>query len=471
MLNSLNPIYDSLLSRPIVLLLVIAIPLLSVARWRLLYPTRRMLVLVSIPAVVSIFTIAYPLVIWYVVALDVLLVSVALFDLVVTPTASRFQASRETLHIASLGKPQNVEISVINSTTGKQFVEIQDDLPECFEASPPRFKTMLRPRSESSFRYRYLSSQRGPFAMRCVFLKLRSLLGLWDGYYELPCSSDINVYPDMQQISQYELLARTNRLSLVGVRRCRKVGQENEFERLRDYTQDDNFKHIDWRSTARRQKLTVRDYQSNQSQRVVFMIDCGRMMTNTTSGLSMLDHALNAVLMLSYVALKQGDSVGMICFSDEIHSYTPPRNGVNQINRLLHASFDRQPQFVESNYQKAFLYLRRNCLKRSLVVLVTNVIDEINSFQIRQHLTSLTHHHLTLGALLRDRALFDPIERYESEPDLVYDAAAASQILSWRHQVISDIRRSGVLAIDAFPDELTAQLINQYLDIKSRSLL
>ena len=102
------------------------------------------------------------------------------------------------------------------------------------------------------------------------------------------------------------MLARTNRLSLMGVRRTRKIGQDNEFERLRDYTRDDNYKHIDWRSTARRSKLTVKDFQANQSQRLLFLIDCGRMMTNEADGLSLLDHALNAMLMLSYVALKQG---------------------------------------------------------------------------------------------------------------------------------------------------------------------
>ena len=186
----------------------------------------------------------------------------------------------------------------------------------------------------------------------------------------------------MQQLSEYAMLARTNRLSLMGVRRTRKVGQDNDFERLRDYTLDDNYKHIDWRATARRRKLTVKDFQTSQSQRIIFLLDCGRMMTNEAAGLSLLDHSLNAMLMLSYVALRQGDSVGLICFSDEIHTFVPPRGGMNQMNRLLHASFDRFPQLVESRYDQAFLYLTSHCKKRSLVVLMTNVIDEVNAHQI-----------------------------------------------------------------------------------------
>lgn len=150
----------------------------------------------------------------------------------------------------------------------------------------------------------------------------------------------------------------------MGMRRQRRIGQDNEFERLRDYTLDDNFKHIDWRSTARRGKLTVKDFQVNQSQRVLFMIDCGRMMTGTAEGISLLDHALNAALMLSYVALVKGDSVGLVCFADDIQRFVPPRSGMNQMNRLLHAVFDRFGDMVESRYDEAFVYL--NSLPKTL---------------------------------------------------------------------------------------------------------
>ena len=232
-------------------------------------------------------------------------------------------------------------------------------------------------------------SRRGAFAIEPVHLRARSRLGFWQRLLDYPAATTVNVYPDMQQLSQYALLARTNRLSLLGVRRTRRIGQDHDFERLRDYTIDDNYKHIDWRATARRRKLTVKDFQVSQSQRIIFLIDCGRMMTNQAAGLSLLDHALNAMLMLSYVALRQGDSVGMISFSDEIHSFVPPRGGMNQMNRLLHASFDRFPQLTESRYDQAFRYLASHCRKRSLVVLVTNVIDEVNTDQIDRYLTNL----------------------------------------------------------------------------------
>ena len=285
----------------------------------------------------------------------------------------------------------------------------------------------------------------------------------------LQVNSELNVYPDISQLAEYAVLARTNRLSLMGVRRTRHIDQDNEFERLRDYALDDNYKHIDWRSTARRQKLTVKQFQANQSQRVIFLVDCGRMMTNKAADLSLLDHALNAMLMLGFVALRQGDSVGLLAFSDEIHNYVPPRGGMTQMNRLLHAAFNRFPKLVESRYDQAFLYLAANCRKRSLIVLITNVIDEVNSAQVEQYLKNLVGRHLPLGILLRDHRLFDAVE--DVGDGNVFRQAAAAEIISWRSQVLRDLENQGVLMLDVFPEQMTAPLVNRYLDIKARHLL
>src|SRR4029078_4271166 len=140
-------------------------------------------------------------------------------------------------------------------------------------------------------------------------------------------------------------------------------------------------------------------------------------------------------------------------------SLVPPRGGRNQMNHLLHASFDRFPRLVESRYDQAFLYLASHCRKRSLVVLVTNVIDEVNSRQIDQYLASLVGRHLPLGVLLRDRRLFDAANaKVEDEPAL-YRAAAAAEILTWRRQVLRDLVAQGVLALDLFPEQMTAPLV------------
>lgn len=479
-----------------VLLLLMALPLLVTAGTFRLYPSKRLLYLIAVPAVMSISFVVFPFqkgadnfLFWAaaiaVGAMDGFLLFTASVDAILTLRPGNFSCSRRMLRTASQGKRYSVEIELINRAGRGCSLDLRDDLPDSFEAEPGEFSTYLKGISKTQFAYDYVSNERGESDLTCVHLVVSSPLGLWRGFYQVPAESSIHVYPDMQQISEYDLLARTNRLNLLGMRRSRKIGQDNEFERLRDYTQDDNFKHIDWRATARRRKLTVRDFQANQSQRIIFMVDCGRMMTATSGERSLLDHSVNAMLMLSYVALRQGDSVGMISFSDRVHNYTPARAGVKHINRLLHASYNLDADHVESRYDDAFMYLRRHCLRRSLVVLVTNVIDDINAVQIKQYLSVLNGKHLPLAVLLRDHDIYNAMDEFEAidaetpggvEPtdayeSKLYQAAAAANVLTWRHQVIRDLKQQGVLALDLFPEQLTAELVNQYLEIKARHLL
>ena len=472
MLPFLTDTFNLLIGQPIVLLLLLSVPFFAIAKIGNVFPSKTALVLFALPAVASL-AIAFDSSIGrYIILLDLIVLGVMVVDLFTVVSKKRFEVERKVLRIASLGKSHNVEVSVATRGGRNCDVEIRDDMPGHFVAKPAKFKTRLLRNKRQFFDYKFKTSKRGKFDMNSVHIVTRSLLRLWNGYYQIPVHSQIDVYPDMNQIAQFDLLARTNRLRLVGVRRTRRIGTDNEFERLRDYTQDDNYRNIDWRTTARRRKLTVKDFQTNQSQRIIFMVDCGRMMTGKSGDITMLDHALNAMLMLSYVALRQGDAVGLVCFSDKIHNFTPPRNGVNHINRLLHASFDQHAEYVESRYDSAFLHVSKNCRKRALVVLISNVIDEINAKQIEDYLSAMTGKHLPLGVLLRDYHLFAAVDEFHSGAHHdIYEAAAAADILQWRHQVLNDLSRKGVLTMDVSPDRLTAGLVNQYLEIKARHLL
>jgi uncharacterized protein (DUF58 family) len=379
----------------------------------------------------------------------------------------------------SINASTESDLTLINKS-GRTFRgSLRDDLPEHFEATPTTHELLLPPRAKVTFRRRVTGRRRGVFHFRKTYVEALSPLKFWRRHYFVAVEDRVNVYPDMKQLSEYAILARTDRLSLIGVRRTRRAGQDSDFERLRDYSPDDNYRHIDWRTTARRNKLTVRQFQSDQSQRVMFMLDCGRMMTNERAGMSLLDHSLNAALMMSYVALAQGDSVGMLCFSDSIHAYLPPRGGRNQLNRLLQAGFDQFPRLVESRYDQAFLHLSNYCKRRTLVVLMTNLIDEVNAGQVVDYLGNLVGRHLPLGVLIRDRQMFDaadhpggPSESGSVEnTDRLYRSAVAAEILCWRDQVIRDVRHRGSLVLDVFPEEMTAPLVNQYLQVKAQHLL
>lgn len=452
-------------------LVLAALPWVVLAWRRRIYPNLPLVVLAALPLVASLMVLLEERLWPLVLVLDASLLLAALGDLASLPPASALAVQREATRVVSLRKPHRVTLHVSQLASRRLRVWLRDELPEEAEAEPAELVLLLAPRSCVSVHYALMARRRGVLRLEAVHVRFRSLLGLWQRYVRLPLPQELHVYPDLKQLAEYDLLARTDRLSLIGVRRTRRIGLENEFERLRDYTLDDNYKHIEWRASARRQKLTVKDFQTSQSQRIVLMVDCGRLMVNESSGLSLLDHALNAALMLGYVALRQGDAVGLIAFADRVLRAVPPRGGMQQMNQLLHACFDRFPELVESRYDEAFLYLHTRVKKRSLVVLLTQVIDEVNAWQIERYLGSLSGRHLPLGVLLRDRALFAAVEATGRDDAAQLTAAAAADILLWRQQVLAGLTRRGALTLDVFPEELTAPLVNSYLEVKARQLL
>ncbi|MEM6363756.1 MAG: DUF58 domain-containing protein [Planctomycetota bacterium] len=487
--------FQSLAQLPWVMLALASLPLLVACLLARTYPTRRWVGCLIAMVVCSVIVVFVPVILPLLFLFDGLLFAITAIDfgLVWWTTGGRHGAgiaiTRQLPQTCSIGVPIKRELTLENRTALRLRGEVMDDIPDAFESQPMTHGIDLQQGMQTTVTAEVTPQRRGKFELHAVYCKLLSPLSLWQRHLRLPVNASLNVYPDMKQMSDYAMLARTNRLSLIGVRRTRRIGQDSDFERLRDYSRDDNYRHIDWRCTARRNKLTVRQFQSDQSQRLMLMLDCGRMMTNERAGYSLLDHALNASLMMAYVALHQGDAVGMLCFSDRIHAYIPPRGGASQMNRLLQASFNQFPRMVESRYDQAFLYLTQHCQRRSMVTLTTNIIDEVNAEVVSDHLRNLTGTHLPLAILIRDREMFDaadqpapaltavmPNEQSEnhlSEPSDFqwYRAAAAADLLVWRHEVLNQLRHRGVLIVDAFPEELTAPMINQYLEVKAKHLL
>lgn len=458
---------------PWLMLVVVALPLVLVAWLLKAYPTQRWIAILGVSLLVSLLTVVNRELILIVALVDGLLAATVAVDLLLLWLATRqgISATRDLPQTASIGVPMPYDLTVVSRTNMTLRGFVRDDLPQGFRSTPDQHPLLLRQLARATFRQRLTPSSRGAFELEFIYIQAFSPLRFWRRLITLPVASRLKVYPDMKQLADYALLARTNRLSLIGVRRTRRIGQDSDFERLRDYSRDDNYRHIDWRSTARRRKLTVRQFQSDQSQRVIFLLDCGRMMTNERGGLSLLDHALNAALMMAYVALHQGDSVGMLCFSDAVHAYIPPRGGKQQMNRMIQAGYDQFPRLVESRYDQAFLYLSNHCKRRSLVVMATHLIDEVNAGQITDYLGNISGRHLPVGLLLRDRQMFDAADHPEGDRMHLLRAGAAAEILVWRQQVIQDLRHRGVLVVDTFPDDLTASLVNQYLEVKAKHLL
>jgi uncharacterized protein (DUF58 family) len=438
----------------------------------MIWPGRALGILLLVPALLSLALFVSETIGPAVIALDVLVALAALADLATLLGARRFRVERRCGTVGSLGEPLRIELAVENLARRGRVLRARDDLPETFTAEPAEFVVSLPPRGQVTLAYTAVPKRRGTYLLERVDALVSSRLGLWQRSVSFPAASTIRVYPDVRQIARYTVLARRDRLNTLGVRRSRRLGTDNEFERLRDYTEGDEPRHMDWRATARRRKLTVRAHQVNQSQRLIFLIDCGRMMAGDSGGgLSPLDHAFNAMLLLAHVALIRGDQVGLLAFSDRIHAYVPPGGGPRRINRLVHSVHDVFPQLVEPRYDHAFVELERRCRKRSLILLMTNLFDDVNGQIVADHLHNLVGRHLPLAVFLRDHETFALADASPAHGVGLYKGAAAAALLNWRERALAGLRRRGVLTLDVFPDELTASMINEYLQIKARHLL
>jgi uncharacterized protein (DUF58 family) len=266
-------------------------------------------------------------------------------------------------------------------------------------------------------------------------------------------------------------MARQNRLSEIGVRMVRMPGQGREFERLREFRYGDEIRQIDWKATARQRELVSREFNVERNQNIVIMVDCGRFMRNETDGISYLDRALNSAIMLSYIALGQGDNVSLLAFSNKIERFIRPVRGKPGIQSILRSTYDIQASTNVSDYSMALEYLTRVQRKRALIVLITFVTDELQLRVIGESLKLRSLPYLPLCVLLQDvglRALADRIPDTDLD---AYHTASAAQILTGQSHEAASLREAGIMLIDTPPDLLTERLINEYLSIKARNLM
>jgi len=331
-----------------------------------------------------------------------------------------------------------------------------EGLPLAFEAAPGRW---LRTS------YQLLIRERGLCVFEGVDLRLRSPLGLWLVCETLPVRDEVRVYPDFTTIAHYTLLATDNRLSQIGLLRRRRRGQGLEFHQLRDYRQDDLLRQIDWKASARAHRLISREYQDERDQQVVFLMDCGERMRAKDDDLSHFDHTLNALLLLSYVALRQGDAVGLCTFAHDGPRYLAPRKSVAAVNTLLNMLYDLQPSLQTPDYLSASQYLTQRLTRRALVVLVTNIRDEDDD-TLGPAMRQLRKNHAVTIASLREPVLEKLAAAPLSDFDEALTHAAALDYLSERRRQVAALRHAGIHVLDVNLKDLPAALINHYWERK-----
>jgi uncharacterized protein (DUF58 family) len=435
-------------------------------------PSRRLVLLALAPLVLALAALFDQTLLWPMLAIDGALALVAGFDALLG-RKRLIAIERRTSDVFSVGRSNLVELELRSTARRTLAVQVQDDLPAHSDSTDLPARVDIKPGATRSVRYHMTPRRRGAYTLGAHHVRYPTPLGLWQRQLRLAAEQPIKVYPDVKAIRSYELLARQDREYAL-TRAARLRGGESEFERLRDYLKDDEFRNIDWKATARRQKLISREYQIERNQNIVFLLDCGRLMTAETAGLTHLDHALNATLMMSHVAARTGDHVGLIAFDDRVRSYLPPSGGAHASQKIIQASYDVHASLVEPNYRAAFDQLALRVRKRALVVLFTHVVDDQAAREVSQLMRGLLPRHLPLVVLFRDievDQLAEPVaNRAEVDLDL-YMRGSASELIVWRDRLVRELGKTGVLTLDTTPQKLTPALLNRYLEIKARQLL
>ncbi len=382
---------------------------------------------------------------------------------------------RRAPRVMSINKPNGVVLELRSLAKRKLVVWVTNDLFESAQAEELPLRVEIPGRGRASAKYRIVPTRRGAYSLGNHTVRYSSPLGLWIRELVIPAETPIRVYPDIQQVRAYELSAKKD-FAVSGVRATRKRGGESEFERLREYRRGDEFRSIDWKATARNSKLISREYQMERNQNVLFLLDAGRLMTAETNGLSLFDHAINATLMLSHVAARGGDHVGLVAFSDTVKSHAPCLGGPQTTARIVQAAYHLHPELTETNFSAAVEHVGTRVKKRTLVVVFTQIMDEVAAKELLRLLRGLLPKHLPLFIPLRDVELETLAQGGgaqvgESDQARPYIRAAAAELITFHDRLLRDLRKHGALVIDTSPTDLTPALINRYLEIKARQLL
>lgn len=430
----------------------------------MILPARRSFYLLGVNAVVALLASIAPdlLPMWYVTVGLSLLAALADMLLAVTEPAPR--AERSVPHSLPLGVKRSVQLRIHNEGKRPLDLEIFDHFPLEVSASGFPMRLGLNGGEFAAPLYEVTANERGKLTFPCVQLRVLSPLKLWWRDLKLPVVSEVKVYPNFAAVAQYALMATDNHLSHMGIMKKRRRGEGQDFHQLREYREGDSLRQIDWKATSRMHKVISREYQDERDQEIIFMLDCGHRMMAKDDALSHFDHTLNAILLLTYVALRQGDAVGLGSFAGASR-WLPAHKGQHNVQHMLNALYDLQPTPQAPDYAQAATELLVRQKKRALIVLLTNLRDE-DLDDLLPALHILRKRHLVLLASMREQALDKAAEEPVGNLEEALNKTAVQHYLQARKATLDRIRAAGIHCLDVPPPELSVNLVNHYLDIK-----
>lgn len=402
--------------------------------------------------------------------LVLLLLGMALLTdtLLVYSKKNGMQARRMAPERFSIGDPNKVFILLRNQYAFPVRVSVIDELPIQFQERKWIRRAMVGRDKEYQLEYSLTPTSRGEYVFDDINVYVHAPLQLVKRRYIFQAREIVKVYPSYVQMRRYQLLAVSNRLQEAGVKRIRKIGHSMEFEQIKEYVRGDDYRTINWKATARRDGLMVNNYTDERSQQIYCLINKGRVMKMPFNGLTLLDHAINAALVLCNVALVKQDKAGIITFEKNLDSFLPADKKPTQMNQVLETLYRQQTQFLEPDFEKLFSVIRNRISHRSLLVLFTN-FESLESLQREMPaLKKIARYHLLLVVFFSNTELKSLTEGSARNIEEIYIKTIAEKFAYEKKLMVKELHKNGIPSILTTPENLTVNTVNKYLELKNR---
>lgn len=381
------------------------------------------------------------------------------------------QAKRQIREKLSNGDINPVDIHLESSFSIALTIELYDELPIEWQVRDFKHSLRLKKQGSESIPYTYRPTRRGAYEYGHVIVLASFGLQLLKRRFKTGLPQEIAVYPSYMTMAKYEYLAISNTLTSTGIKKIRRIGQQSEFEKIKEYVAGDDFRSINWRATARREKLMSNVYQDERSQQVYCLLDKGRVMNQPFEEMTLLDHAINASLVLSNIAIKKYDKAGIISFDEDQAQMLPASKKAGQMLQIQELLYRQETRFLESDYERLYLQLKKFVPQRSLLVLFTN-FDTVSSMQRRlPYLRAMSKNHLLLVVFFENTETLNLIHKKAHNLQDVYRKMVAEKMRFEKEQIVSELRKNGIISLLTSPKDLTLNTINRYLELKARGLI
>lgn len=430
--------------------------------------------LISIGVIICLFLLTYIYPGFFIIAQIVLIIiaSLIIYDLILLFGPNReVKATRQCASRFSNGDENVVQIILENNYPFTVLTDTIDEIPHQFQRRDINFHAHLKAEENKIIEYNLRPVKRGVYQFGLVRVFVRTSIGLLRRRFSCDIEKSIEVYPSYLQLQKYELMAISNNLTELGIKKVRRVGHNIEFEHIKEYVEGDDYRTINWKATARKSELMVNLYQDEKSQNIYSLIDKGRMMQMPFEGMSLLDYAINSSLILSNIAIKKDDKAGVMTFEKGFDGFVPASRRRNQMNLILNFLYNQSTTFGETDYSNLYVQLKHRIKRRSLLLLYTN-FESIHSLDRElPYFKKLSQSHLLIVVFFENTELDKLVNREAKDTLGVYQKVIAEQFAYEKIQIVKTLRRHGIQAILSTPQNLSIDVINKYIELKARQMI